>query len=169
MCIYIYCSQCLQSLLVTSFYHCKISLKVVRYSWDWVCMLSILRLIFMCWERVLFLAGSETVAGEILHNGITDKAPSGDPWACVERGGVLAVPSGHTALPAVLSPSQPATLGGRRASVQPRPLSLPHPGAPGSSCWSFQVHYGVTPKNENRKWQFCHQLLTLSLFQTHKN
>uniref|UniRef100_A0A671MC51 Conserved oligomeric Golgi complex subunit 1 n=1 Tax=Sinocyclocheilus anshuiensis TaxID=1608454 RepID=A0A671MC51_9TELE len=57
---------------------------------------------------------------EILHN------------ACVERDGVLAVPAGHTALPALLSPSQPATLGARRAPVQPRPLSLPHPGAPGS-------------------------------------
>ncbi len=131
-------------------------------------MLSVLRLIFMCWERVLFLAGSETVAGEILHNGVTDKAPSGDPWACVERDGVLAVPAGHTALPAVLSPSQPATLGGRRASVQPRPLSLPHPGAPGSSCWSFQVHYGITPNNENQKWQVYHHLLTLMFFQTHK-
>uniref|UniRef100_A0A673IEP4 Conserved oligomeric Golgi complex subunit 1 n=1 Tax=Sinocyclocheilus rhinocerous TaxID=307959 RepID=A0A673IEP4_9TELE len=37
----------------------------------------------------------------------------------VERDGVLAVPAGHAALPAVLSPSQPATLGGQRASIQP--------------------------------------------------
>lgn len=92
---------------------------------------------------VLIIAGSETVPGEILHYGIADKTTSGNPRADMELYGVIAVPASDTALPAVLPPSQPVTLGRQRSSLQPRSLSLPHTCAPGRSCWSLQVCYSI--------------------------
>lgn len=87
-----------------------------------------------------YVVEPDAVAGEVLHHGLSDQAPPGDPRAHLECHGGVPVPPGHPAVPAVLPPAQSAAPGGRYGGpLQPRPGPLPHSDPAGSHHRSLQV------------------------------
>lgn len=91
-------------------------------------------------SRPLVCADSETVAGQVLHHGITDQAAPGDPRAHLERHGGVPLPPGHSALPAVLPPAQSPAAGCHHGwTVQPSPGPLPNPSPPSFHHRTLQV------------------------------
>lgn len=89
---------------------------------------------------IMLCLESEAVAGEVLHHGLPDKAPLGDPRAHLECHGSIPIPAGHSALPALLPPAQSAAAGGRyRWPLQSHPGPLSNPGPAGFHHRTLQV------------------------------
>lgn len=120
-----------------------------------------------------FPTATASVPGEVLQHGCPDQAAIGNSWEDLELHGSLSVSPGHTALPALLPPPQPAPAGCIQFTVQSSPLliSYTHPAGgssqplPVSRCYkkvssdcqafitavlwnlsSFPVYQGSSPK-----------------------
>uniref|UniRef100_A0A3Q2GLP1 Conserved oligomeric Golgi complex subunit 1 n=1 Tax=Cyprinodon variegatus TaxID=28743 RepID=A0A3Q2GLP1_CYPVA len=114
--------------------------------------------------------GPEPGPAEVLHHGLPDQAPPGNPGAHLELHGGLPVPPGHPALPALLPSAKPAAAGGCRGALQPSAGPLSHPGPPGRHNRTLQVlrTSDCTP-GAGIKAQVCSlvELLVTTLFQAY--